>query len=140
MPEGTDGEPLRRVAEQLRAEFTDPEVAELPGIHSTLREEGGVGGILDSGDEEIVVCLREFLAAIASTLSAGAEDPPIRAIQAALDGAEFVIRAELARGNTEQILKFLPSFVFLVALLVTDQDQALRLSQRTVTVTDEVEL
>lgn len=138
MQAGTHGEALRRVADRLRAELTDPEVAELPGIGPTLGEEGGMSGILDAEDEALVARLREVLAGIASTLSAGVEGQSAKAIETTLDGAEFVIRGELLGGDAERVLKLMPSFVFLVTLSITDQDRALELSQRTAKVIEEI--
>lgn len=138
MQAGTYGEALRRVADRLRAELVDPEVAALPGTGSTLGEEGGLTGILDAEDEALVGRLREVLAGIASTLSADADGLPGKAIETTLDGAEFVIRGELVSGNAEQVLKLMPSFVFLVALSVADQDRALELSQRTAELVVEI--
>jgi hypothetical protein len=135
---GTQGEALRRVADRLCAEFTDPEAAELPGLSSALGAEGGMTRMPDPDDEALVARLRQVLAAIASTLSAGAENPPVRAIETALDGAEFVIRGELVDGNIERVLRLMPSFVFLVALSVTDQDRALELSRRTAELIAEI--
>jgi hypothetical protein len=128
---------LRKVADRLRAEFADPEAVELPGIRSTLGEEVDLKSMLDADDEALVARLREILASIASTLSAGNPEPAVRAIKTALDGAEFVIRGELGGGNTERVLRLLPSFVFLVALSVADQDRALELSRRTAELTAE---
>jgi hypothetical protein len=128
---GTQGEALRRVADRLCAEFTDPDAPELPGLSSTLGGEGGMARMLDPDDEALVARLRQVLAAIASTLSASTDDPSVRAIETALDGAEFVIRGELVDGNVEHVLRLMPSFVFLVALSVADQDRALELSTRT---------
>lgn len=137
MQAGTHGEVLHRVADRLCAEFTDPEVAELPGLGASLGAEGGMTRMLDAENEALVARLRGALAAIASTLSAGVEDPAVRAIEAALDGAEFVIRGELVDGNVERVLRLMPSFVFLVALSVADQDRALELSRRTAELTAE---
>jgi hypothetical protein len=128
---GGYGEALRRVTDRLCAEFTDPEAAELPGLGTTLAVDGGVNGVLDAEDEALVARLREALARIASTLGADADDPPVRAIATMLDGAEFVIRGELVKGNPEGVLSLLPSYVFLVALLVVGQDRAFELSRRT---------
>jgi hypothetical protein len=41
------------------------------------------------------------------------------------------MRGELMRGNSAQLPTLMPSFVFLVALVVVDQDRALELSART---------
>lgn len=94
--------------------------------------------MLDAQDEALVARLREALAGIASTLSADTEEPAVRGIETALDGAEFVIRGELAGGNGERVLRLMPSFVFLVALSVADQDRALELSRRTAELIKEI--
>jgi hypothetical protein len=135
---GAQGEVLRRVADRLRLEFTDPEAIGLSGIHSSRPAEGGMTRMLDAEDEALVARLREVLAGIASTLSAGAEEPAVRAIETALDGAEFVIRGELSGGNADRVVRLMPSFVFLVALSVADQDRALELSRRTAELIEEV--
>jgi hypothetical protein len=41
------------------------------------------------------------------------------------------MRGELLSGNAAQLPQLLPSFVFLVALPIVDQDRALELSRRT---------
>ena len=41
------------------------------------------------------------------------------------------MRGELVSGNAAQLPALMPSFVFLVALPVVDQDRALELSRRT---------
>ena len=138
MQAGTQGEVLRRVADRLSAEFTDLEAAELPGIHSTLGAEGGMTRMLGAEDEALVARLRAALAGIASTLGAETEEPAVRAIGTALDGAEFVIRGELAAGNADRVVRLMPSFVFLVALSVADQDRALELSRRTAELIEEI--
>lgn len=131
MQAGTHGETLHRVADRLRAELTDPEAPDLPGIRATLVEKGDMARILDTEDEASVARLRQALAGIASTLSAHSEEaPPLQAIETALDGAEFVIRGEFSSGDAEHVLRLVPSFVFLVALPVADQDRALALSRR----------
>jgi hypothetical protein len=127
----TNGESLHRVADRLEAEFISPAAPELPGIRSTIGAESGMNKILAAEDEALVARLREALAGIASTLCADAKEPSVRAVETVLDGAEFVIRGELASGDTERVLKLMPSFVFLVALSIVDQDRALELSRRT---------
>jgi hypothetical protein len=135
---GTHREALRQVADRLCAEFTDPEATELPGIRSSLSAEERMTETLDTEDEALVTHLRDALAGIASTLSAGTEQRPVQATATALDGAEFVIRRALAAGETERVLTLMPSFVFLVALSVADRDRALELSERTTELTEEL--
>ncbi len=131
MQAGIDDQSLRRIADRLRDELADDEAPELPGLHSDLRMPRGVAGGLKPEQEAIAAGLREALAAIASTLAAEVEDPPVQTLQIALDGAEFVIRGELVRGDAARVLDLLPSYVFLVALAVADRDRALELSHRT---------
>jgi hypothetical protein len=135
---GTHDEALRRVANRLSAEFTDPEAAEIPGIRSTVGEKEGMTGTLDAEDEALVARLRETLAGIASTLDAGTEERDVRPIKTALDSAEFVIRSELVSGNADRVLKSMPGFVFLVSLSAADQDRALERSRRTAELIEEI--
>ena len=48
------------------------------------------------------------------------------------------MRGELVSGNAAQLPALMPSFVFLVALPVVDQDRALELSRRTSELIDGV--
>ena len=136
MQAGTYDEALRRVADQLRAEFIDPDLTGLPDAGRTRGEEEGMTG-LDAQGEELVERLREVLAGIAATLGAGQEEPPVEAIKTVLHGSEFVIRGKLAAGDAEGVLRLMPSFVFLVAVLVADQNRALELSRRTTELTEQ---
>jgi hypothetical protein len=96
-------------------------------------------GMLGPEDESLVVKVREALAGIAATLFTEAEEPSSRAVETALDGAEFVMRGELLTGNPERVLRLMPSFVFLIALSVVEQDRALELSRRTSELIAEVQ-
>jgi hypothetical protein len=124
---------LLRVADQLSIELGYSEGEEILGAHSPLGgEDGVVVGALDSEDEALVARLRRALAKIAAAIDAGADrEANVRAIGAALDGAEMVMRGELVKGNAAQLPVLMPGFVFVVALAVADQDRALELSQRT---------
>ena len=97
-----------------------------------------MAGILDAEDEALVARLREVLARIASTLAAGAEEPPAQAIRIALDGAEFVMRSELLGDSPERLPRLVPSFVFLVTLAAADHDRALELSRRAAELTEQL--
>lgn len=127
---GNYGEVLIEVAAQLCAELAYAEAGEVPGAHSTLGEEGVMAQILTPKDEALVRGIREGLARIAAAVAPGAEDSNLRTVQAALDGAEMVVRGELVSGNEEQLPRLMPSFVFLVALQTVGQDRALALSKR----------
>jgi hypothetical protein len=130
---GRDREALPEVADQLSVELGYAEGEELPGADSMLGgADGAMTGILNSEDELLVARVRRGLARIAAALSAGGSDnSSASAVVAALDGAEMVMRGELVRGKAEQLPALMPSFVFLVALTVVDQDRALELSKRT---------
>jgi hypothetical protein len=129
---GDEREALLRVADQLSVELGYAAGEEVPGAHSTLGGDDGVmAGILNSEDELLVEGMRRGLAKLGAALSDGnSEGAGGIAVGAALDGAEMVTRGELVRGNAGQLPALMPSFVFLVALPLTDQDRALELSQR----------
>lgn len=127
---GNYGDVLLRVVDELCAELGAAEPEEIPGARSSLGEEGVMAGILSSEDEQAVTGLRRGLATIAAALSGQADAPDTCAVQAALDGAELVMRGELVNGNGSGLPRLLPSFVFLVALPIVDQDRALALSRR----------
>lgn len=139
MEAGSQGESLRQVANRLLVELGDAGAPEPSGVRSAIGEVGVVNRVLDADQEAVVARLREALAGIAATLSSDSEDPSMQAIEIALDGAEFVIRGELAEGNEGRILELLPSFVFLVALAVADRERALSLSGRTAELIEEIE-
>jgi hypothetical protein len=89
-----------------------------------------MSSVLDPDDESLVEGLSSGLAKIAMALEgavAAEFEPPV---SAALEGAELVMRGALVSGQTEYLTSLLPSFVFLVALPVIHQDEALELSRR----------
>jgi hypothetical protein len=91
-----------------------------------------MAGMLSPEDELLVERLRSGLAKVAEALGAGeSEASSTRAVDAALDGAELVMRGELLQGNSMRLPTLMPSFVFLVALPMVDHDRALELSRRT---------
>jgi hypothetical protein len=126
---GNEREALLRVARQLGKELGYPEGEEIPGARSALGgEDGAMAGMLNSEDELLVAGVRRGLAELAAALGGGVSG---RAVSAALDGAEMVMRGELMIGNAAQLPALLPSFVFVVSLPHVDQDRALELSRRT---------
>ena len=122
---------LLKVADRLCDELGYVETGDVPGEHSPLSEALMVSGTLGVEDEELVASLRRALAKIAAALSATTEHRREHAVLAALGGVESVIRGELVSGNAEQLPELMPSFVFLVALPIVEQDRALELSTRT---------
>lgn len=123
---------LLHVAEQLSVELgyvgDDQILRERPDLG---RQEGAMGGILNSEDELLVTEMRRRLAMVAAALDGDEpEGAKESAVGAALDGAEMVMRGELVMGNAGQLPALLPSFVFLVVLPVVDQNRALEISKR----------
>jgi hypothetical protein len=95
-------------------------------------EASGVVGLLSPEDEWLVASVRGSLAKVAAAVGAGsAKGTPEPAVGVALDGAELVMRGELASGNAEHLPALMPSFVFLVTLPIVEQDEAIELSRRT---------
>jgi hypothetical protein len=129
---GNEREALLRVADQLSIELGYAEGEEIPGACSPLGGEGGaMAGILNSEDELLVARVRRGLAKVVAALGGeGSDGASGRAVGAALDGAEMVMRGELVSGNAAKLPALMPSFVFLVTLPVVDQDRALELSRR----------
>jgi len=127
---GNYGEVLIQVADELCLELGFIGTGEVPGARSSLGEEGVMAGILSVAEESLVTRLRISLARLSTALGAGVAGRGGRAVEAALDGAEMVVRGELVSGNADQLERLMPSFVFLVALPVVEQDRALALSRR----------
>jgi hypothetical protein len=138
---GDQREALLEVADQLCAEFGYPDGEE--GMHGTRSALGGTGGgatgVLSPQDESLVATVRQGLAKVAAAAGATRSEAADKsAVSAALDGAELVMRGELARGNAPQLAALMPSFVFLVTLPIVAQDEALALSRRTSELIDGV--
>ena len=134
MPAGDQREALLRVADQLCAEFGGADGEQ--EVHSARSLFGGSGGgamgVLSPQDESLVATVRWGLERVAAAAGAARpEGADQSAVSAALDGAELVMRGELARGSATQLPALMPSFVFLVTLPIVEQDEALKLSQRT---------
>jgi hypothetical protein len=131
---GTDGEALLQIADQLCAElgYAGGE-AELAGSPSPFGANSSFAMGLPSPEEESLVArLKLGLAKVAEAAGAAQlQGTPRRAVSVALDGAELVMRGELARGNAGRLPTLMPSFVFLVTLPIVDQAEALGLSRRT---------
>lgn len=134
MPGGSQQEALLAVVDKLCAElgYADGQGEPL-GARSPLSGiNGSMSGALSPEDESLVAEMRRSLAKLAAAAGAGRPDRgPKRAVYAALDGAELVMRGELVSGNAAQLPRLMSSFVFLVALPIVEQDEALELSRRT---------
>jgi hypothetical protein len=123
---------LLRVADQLGRELGYAEGGDVPGARATPGEGLASSQLLNSEDAALVARLRTALAKIAAALlNARSERAPVPGVLPALEGAELVMRGELISGNAAQLPRLMPSFVFLVALPIVEQDRALELSRRT---------
>lgn len=132
---GEEGEALLQVANQLCAELGRRPSAEwlaaaAPTFGGLDRPPTTKPG-LSRSDEELVRAMKLALAEIASAASSGSlPDERQRVVRAALDGAELVIRGQLAMGTPEQLRMLLPSMIFLIALPLVRQGEALAISRR----------
>lgn len=133
LPAGDDFSALLWVADQLSTELGYSEGDSVPETASPLRGRGAERtDLLGPEEEQLVVDLGRALARVAAALEKqGLRTPPENAVNAALYGAELVLRGELMNGNGRQLVKLMPSFVFIVALPIVEQDRALELSRRT---------
>jgi hypothetical protein len=97
----------------------------------SLGGEVGLWGVLNPEEESLVTTMRSSLERLAAAIGAPRSNGGLPAmVQSALDGVETVMRGELMRGNAERLPSLLPDLVFLVALSIVDQDEALRVSRR----------
>jgi hypothetical protein len=130
---GNEGEAIRWIADQLWAELGyTTDVNEVAELRSALAGGGEQEwGALGPDEESLVAEMRRSLAKVAAAAGTARPDGVAkRGVRAALDGAELVMRGELARGNAGHLPALMPSFVFLVTLPIAGQDTALRISKR----------
>jgi hypothetical protein len=131
---GDERELLLRIANQLCSELGRRPSSEWLSVASpTFGERGShtAAAGLSRGDEELVRTMRQALAEVAGAADTGRLAAERRnSVRAALDGAELVVRGELAMGGRDQVRMLLPSFVFLIALPILQQDDALAISRR----------
>lgn len=131
MAAGDERDALAELADRLCAEFGyttshDPADESRPSPARTQL----FAGSLSTEDEQLVATVRQSLVRIAAAL--GVRMPPgvpETAVSTLIDGAEMVMRSELAMGTPPATM--MPSFVFLVTLPLVDQDEAIELSDRT---------
>jgi hypothetical protein len=90
-------------------------------------------GLWSSCDgEDLVPRLREALAKLAwiANGESEGEERERQAVRAALDGAELVMRGEIASNRPERIATHLPGFAFTVTFMGLGRERAIELSQR----------
>ncbi len=129
---GDEREALAKVADRLCVEFGYP-LDRLPARDSSPSASNSAGlfaETLSDEDKRLIAAARQSLAQLAGALQDRTTSNVVEAATSALlDGAEMVMRSELALGNPPS--KVMPSLVFLIALSLVDQDEALDLSKRT---------
>jgi hypothetical protein len=123
-------EALLRIGDQLCSELKATGHADSAAQPLPPQCFDGMGN-LSSEDELLVRSIRGSLEQMIFDLHASFPGNPPPRVWNALDGAELVLRGELALGHLEEILPLLPSFVFLIASPMVEQDRALELSRRT---------
>jgi hypothetical protein len=128
------GAPLRAL-ERLCAELGYESGEEEVGASDSSALVGGRSSILGSlsaEDEALVEAIRQGLARLAAAIGGeGRGEERASGVRVVLDGTELMVRSELIRGQAKQLRGLLPGFVFLVALSIVEQDEALELSRRT---------
>lgn len=139
MASGDEREALIRVADRLCAEFgyeVDSTVPAEEPSQPTLTSTWLFGKSPDPDVEQLIAAARYSLTRLCSALEPRrpASLPEIT-VPALIDGAELVMRGEMAKGKAPSAV--MPDFVFLVALPLVDQDEALELSQRTASLLEE---
>jgi hypothetical protein len=121
---------MREVADRLCLEFADPGRPRSSGGPSPASAVEPLTAGLAAEDEALIEALRGALARIATATAKDADDLSSQTIEFVLDGAEFVVRGELAADKRERVLELLPSLVYLVVLPGSDRDRALEISRR----------
>jgi hypothetical protein len=96
-----------------------------------------LSNLLSPEDEQLIASVRRSLVEIAAALGAGqpADSPETKTVQTLIDGAELVMRRELAAGK--RLAGAMPSFVYLIAMPLVDQEEALEFSKRTAALVEE---
>ncbi len=138
MKAGEERRALTEIADRICAELGLPACEASAAAQGQERSTQLFAALLGPREEELVAAARGSLVRISAALAA--RHPKVvseTAYQALLDGAEVVMRNELAAGN--RIPPLMPSFVFLIVLPMVDQDQALDLSRRTAELIAEAE-
>lgn len=139
MTAGEERETLGALADRLCAEFGFPPAHEGDGGTGSALTETSVPMFAERPsveDERLVATARRTLVRIAAALETrhprAVSDTAYRAL---FDGAEFVMRTELAAGNS--ISALMPSLVFLISLPMVNHDEALELSRRSTALLEE---
>jgi hypothetical protein len=133
---GGECEALAKVADRLCEEF-GYRVDDLPTDVLALQDDRGMlAAPLSLEDERLVKAGRRCLVKISLALRTRTPGYlPQWLLEALLDGAEGVMRSELAKGR--RLSTIMPDAVFLIAITAVDRDEALELSERTASLLEE---
>jgi hypothetical protein len=119
------------VLRELRGELGTVVAAPEPSPEWIAGHRAEIWPELGREDERLVAELRRALAELAGAARGARREPSgERAVALALDGAEMVIREELAAARPEMIETHLPGFAFMVVLPGLGRAAALTLSRR----------
>jgi hypothetical protein len=128
---GREDEYLLGVVRELYEELGYSEES-MAGPSGGWRRASQAGLWGDCDGEDLVPRLREALAKLAWIANGEGEgdEREKQAVRAALDGAELVMRAEIASNRPERIGSHLPGFAFTVTFMGLGRDRAIELSRR----------
>jgi hypothetical protein len=129
MSEGNEPAHLLRILGDLCDEFAAEARAGEPAPDRELPvTEQRRSKPLSTDEEELVSGLKAGLARLAGPSQGGPDGTA--AVQAALDGAEFVARGDILTGRRRRLPQLLPSFAFLAVLPQMGKAEALRVAGR----------
>jgi hypothetical protein len=139
---GADGQRMVAAIEELYSELGYSEAEPGPSEEWLRGSQGELWEGCEKDGSELVSQLRVALAKLAHAAQGQSETPQRheRAVQSALDGAELVMRGEIAARRPEMIGAHLPGFTFIVVLPGLGRERALKLSQRAAELVDGGEL
>jgi hypothetical protein len=129
MSEGNESAHVLRILSDLCDEFAAEGYAKEPAQdRERAVAERRPATALTSEEEELVSGLKAGLARLAGPSRGGPVETA--AVQAALDGAEFVARGDILTGQRRRLPQLLPSFAFLAVLPQMGKAEALRVAGR----------
>jgi hypothetical protein len=127
---GREGEHLLAVVRELYRELGYDEASEGPKKAWLQSSQAELWERRETPGDELADLLREALAKLACAADGEGTERKERAVSAALDGAELVMRCEIAAGRPAAIADHLPGFVYMVTLPGLGRKGALAVSRR----------
>jgi hypothetical protein len=127
---GGDGEHLVAVVRELCDELGSAPGEDATDEERKLASSSELWKRLGGGEDGLAPRLRSELGRLAAIAIAIGDGEGSRAVRASLDGAELVIRGEIAARRLETLESHLPGITFTIALPALGRERALALSQR----------